>query len=194
MPAPAPPTPPTYYPPTAESGRGRGPRGQFPRWITAIAVLVAVFAAGFGGWALRGATTPEPTPVATPEPPGAANVLTPGQAKQQACDAFTTIGAQWADSYREWLPVVTTPGWRWTDPVVKEATDKFATKETRVVTQINALVAPTTPPDVRNAITDYTSAILTYAAGHGTASQTQMNAQEAAIDAAAAHANQVCNS
>lgn len=194
-PAPAPPAPPTYFPPTAEGGRpGRGPRSRFPRWIAGIAVLVVVAAAGVGGgWALRGANAPTsaaPTPSA--QAPTGVSTFNPDQARARACDGFATIGTQWSAAYVQWLPNVSGPNWRWDDPTVKAATDRFAATESQVVTEINALVAPNTPADVAAAINAYTSAILAFAATHGTADGPQMSAKIDTIDAAVVSARQVC--
>ena len=98
---------------------------------------------------------------------------------------------QWSTAYKQWLTTLT-PGWRWDDPAVKDATARFDTTASQVVAQINALVDPATPRDVADAIREYTSAVLAYAASHGTAAQDQMNAQERSIDAAATKADSVC--
>lgn len=197
--APAPPPPPTYYPPVSGGNGdqpGRGPRRRLPRWIAGAAALAVVAGAGIaGGWALRSHDT-TPAPVAAPTstaPAAAAPTLTPDEAKTQACNAFSTAGTQWAAAYHDtWLPAVTASGWKWSDPQVKDAVTKFSSVETQVVTEINGLIAPSTPPDVVSAIHAYTSAILAYSAGHGAATQAEMNAQETAIDNAADRATKVC--
>lgn len=192
----APPAPPTYYPPTTEGGQQPspgGPRRKLPRWIGAAAVVVAIAGAGVGGWALRGTQAPAPAPAAPSASPTAAAVpaMTPDQAKTQACNAYATNGGQWSAAYKRWIGTLA-PGWTWNDPAVKDSTTQFDTAANQAVANINALIAPSTPRDVGEAIRGYTAAVLAYSAGHGTASQDMMHAQERAIDDAAAAADTAC--
>lgn len=196
--APAPPAPPTYFPPTAEGGRpGRGPRRRFPRWIVGTVVLVVVAAAGVGGgWALRGATTPEQAPPsAFPSTPGTANLLTPAQAKQQACDGYATLGAQWSAGFTDWKAAVSAAGdgWTWSTPGVKEATAKFFPSQTQMVSQLRGLVAPNTPVDVASTVNDYAAAVLGFTATQGTnLSGADINAKVDAINGAADSVIKAC--
>lgn len=192
-----PPIPPTYWPPAPQGGFPGpvGPRRPRRRWLAAAALAITISAAGIGGWALRATTHTEPTPAApaaSPTPPAAA--LTPEQAKTQACSAYQAAGRRWSTAYHDvWLPAVSAPGWRWSDQSVKDAVAKFSATESQTVSEINGLLAPSTPPAVSEAIRAYSAAILAYSAGHGSASQSDMNDQEAAIDRAAMEADRVCN-
>lgn len=191
----APPAPPTYYPPTTEGGQPSpgGPRRKLPRWIATTAAIVAIAGAGVGGWALRGTQSPGATPATPSASTTAAAVpaMTPDEAKVQACNAYATNGGQWSAAYKQWIGTLT-PGWTWSDPAVKDSTSRFDTTANQVVANINALIAPATPRDVGEAIRGYTAAILAYSAGHGTASQDTMHAQERAIDDASGMADAAC--
>lgn len=197
-PAPAPPAPPTYFPPTAEGGRpGRGPRRRFPRWIAATVVLVAVAAAGIGGWALRGATNADPVPppaapTAAPSVPPQGGGLSPEQAKAQTCGAYKTLGTQWSGAYQKWLAALPQP-WSWSDPVVKTATAEFDATATAVASQLAQLTAPNAPTDVTNAVRDVRLQIVDLAASHGqTGTGAETDAKLDAVDAAMATANRAC--
>ncbi|CAN5876351.1 hypothetical protein BH09ACT7_BH09ACT7_54370 [soil metagenome] len=192
-PAPAPPAPPTYFPPTAEGGRpGRGPRRRFQRWIVAALVLVAVAAAGVGGgWALRGANTPESA--TQPSTANATPDLNPTDARKQTCDAYAALGTQWSQAYHAWLPSVSGVNWHWEDAPVADATRAFSEAQTQIVIQLRSLVAPGTPGDVSTAVNAYTSSILSLGAALGNASGPDTTSRIDAVDAASATANKVCS-
>lgn len=197
--APTPPPPPTYYPPVSGGNGdqpGRGPRRRFPRWIAGAAALAVVTGAGIaGGWALRSHDT-APAPVAVPTstaPAVAAPTLTVDEAKTQACNGYATNATQWSRAYKQWLATLS-PGWRWGDAAVTESTARFDATANQVVAQINGLIDPNTPSEVAKDIRAYTTAVLAYSASHGTADESQMHAQERAIDTAAAAADAACGS
>ncbi len=192
--APAPPAPPTYFPPTTEGGRpGRGPRRRFPRWIVGTLVLVAVAAAGVGGgWALRGANTPDPA-VASPSaaPTSETPTLTADEAKKQTCEAYDTIGTQWTAAYRTWLAALP-PNWTWDDPAVKTVTATFDGVATQAAAQLSSLVAPSTPAEVSTAVQDVRSAIVSLAASHGKTAGSETTAKIDETMAKVDQANRVC--
>lgn len=163
---------------------------RFPRRIILGAIIIAaVFAGGVGaGWLLK-PTQPAPTP--RPSTTAAVPMWTPQQAKERACWAFVSVGTQWANGYHAWLATMR-PGWRWTDPDVATATEKFLSIESHVASELELLVPPNTPPDVADPIRRYTSAVLEYSAGHGVADGVQMRAQEDAITTAGSSARQAC--
>ncbi len=178
--------PPAYFP----------PRRTFPRGIVGAVVLVAVAAAGVaGGWALRGATTPQTSvtaPQQTTTPSGVAPSLTPDAARKQTCDAYLALGTQWNRAYHAWLPSVTGTNWRWDDPPVADATKTFAAAQTQIVTQLRSLIVPGTPNDVATAVYNYTTAILSLGAGLGNASGPDTTARIDAVDAASGAGNKAC--
>jgi hypothetical protein len=198
-----PPTPPTYFPQTAggtggtggNGPSGRGPRRRSPRWIAGGMVLVAVAAAGAGGWALRGAstTTPAaPTAPASTSPPQPAGALSPEQAKAQTCGAYKVLGLQWSVAFRKWLDALPQP-WSWNDPKVNAVTADFDTTETQVAGQLAQLTDPNAPADVVNAVRDVRLKIVELAASHGeTATQAETNAKIDQVNAAMSIANKVC--
>lgn len=156
---------------------------------------VAIIGIGIGfvcGWALRNTTTKEaaaPTPTeAAASTAAAVGVLTPAQAKQQACDGYAALGAQWSSGYHDWYGSVSSvgQGWTWTNPTVKAATDKFFPLQSQIANSLRGLVTSATPAPVGKAINDYASAILAYAATQNTDTpSSEMDARMNRINAAA---------
>jgi hypothetical protein len=178
--------------PTAESARSTGGferRTGVPLWIAGIAGA-SVIVAGLAGSALAVLITAQRAPVAAAAP--ADQSLTTNQASSQACNAFTLASRQWVEAYRAWLPAVSTPGWQWGDRPVAEATSRFSTAEAAVVTQLDSLVSPNTPPALATAIRGYTNALLEFSAGHGQSTAAQIDQQENQIDDASDDVNQLC--
>lgn len=159
-----------------------------PPWVVAIA-LATVVIAGVIGWALATMLTSHQRASSAP---AADQSQTAEQAKSQACNAFAVAGRQWSDAHRQWLPVVSTPGWTWSDPAVRSATETFSATATGVAAELTGLVGPNTPTDVARAIHGYTNAVLEFSAGHYTADAKTMAQQETQISAAAADVGRAC--
>ena len=159
---------------------------RFRGWSTAVALTCIVVVSAAAGWVLSGLITRE-RPTVTAE-----QTLPPEQAKQQACNAFKVASRQWLDAYREWLPVVSTPGWQWSDRAVQDATTRFSAAEAEIVTQLTALIPQSTPTDVAKSLHNYTNALLEYSAGHGQAGQADMDGQVNTIDDAADDVGTAC--
>lgn len=148
------------------------PRGRFPRYFLLLIGCIAILGIGIGvvcGWALRGMTTQNaiaPTATAPASTAAAAGGTTTAQAKQQACDGYSALGAQWSSGAKEWHNVVVQagPGWSWADPAIKAETDKFFPAQSEIAVKLRALVGPQTPPAVASAINDYAAALLSFAA------------------------------
>ncbi|SIA23367.1 hypothetical protein [Mycobacteroides abscessus] len=188
-----PPQAPVYqYPPDNNAPGTGGPRGRIPRFLLLLIAGIAILGLGIGGgWALRGATTPgaiAPSPTEAAPSTAAAGGLSPTQAKQQACDGYSTLGAQWSSGYHDWYASVSSvgQGWTWANPTVKAATDKFFPLQSQIANSLRALVTPATPAPVGKAINDYASAILSYAATQNTDTpSSEMDARMDRINAAA---------
>ena len=188
MTSPPPPGPVHQRDDTPYSGQRRR---HFPLLIAGVAIIVI----GIGfvcGWALRSTTTKEataPTPAAAAaSTAAAAGVLTPTPAKQQACDGYATLGAQWSSGYHGWYGSVSSvgQGWTWANPTVKAATDKFFPLQSQIANSLRGLVTSATPAPVGMAINDYASAILAYAATQNTDTpSSEMDALMNRINAAA---------
>ncbi|SKK33333.1 hypothetical protein [Mycobacteroides abscessus] len=147
-----------------------GPRrGRFLLLIAGVAIIGIVIGV-ICGWALRSTTTqdataPTPTEAAT-STAATASALTPAQAKQQACDGYSALGAQWSSGAEKWHNAVVQagPGWSWSDPAVKNETDTFFPAQSEIAIKLRSLVNPQTPSAVASAIDDYASALLSFAA------------------------------
>lgn len=163
-----------------ESGAADVVGRRIPLWLGVAAALAALLVGGVCGWALRGTG------------PGAATSMTAEQAKQRACNAYASSGHQWGSDYRQYLPQFQRPGWLWSDDDVKAASNALRSTSNGVAATLGLLMPPNAPADVRDAINGYLSAILSYSAGLGVASQEEMNEHESAIDAAATRADQAC--
>lgn len=145
------------------------PRSRFLLLIAGVAII----GIGIGvvcGWVLRGSTTqaaiaPPPTEAAASTAATADGGLTPAQAKQQACDGYSALGAQWSSNAKEWHSAVIQagPGWSWSDPTIKAETDKFFPAQSEIAIKFRDLVGPQTPPTVVSAINDYAAALLSFA-------------------------------
>lgn len=166
-----PPQAPVYqYPPDNNAPGTGGPRGRFPRFLLLLIAGIAILGLGIGGgWALRGTTTPgaiAPAPTEAAPITAAAGGLSPAQAKQQACDGYATLGAQWSSGAKAWHNAVVKagPGWSWSDPAIKAETDKFFPAQSEIVIRLRALISPQTPPTVASAINGYAGAVLSFAA------------------------------
>lgn len=174
-------------------------RSRFLLLITGIAII----GIGIGvvcGWTLRGSTTqaaiaPPPTEAAASTVATVGGGLTPAQAKQQACDGYSALGAQWSSGYHDWYGSVSSvgQGWTWANPTVKAATDKFFPLQSQIANSLRGLVTPATPVPVGKAINDYASAILTYAATQNTdIPSNEMDARMDRINTAADEVIRVC--
>jgi hypothetical protein len=155
--------------------------------LAVVAVLLAVLAAAVG-WGL-------PVLITSDRHPQAAETnhsLTSEQAQQQACNAFRVASRQWEQAYSEWLPAISGPRWQWGDRAVRAATARFTEIESEIVAQLDSLIPTNTPTEVAEAIRSYTAALLEYSAGHGAASQREMDGQEDEIDDAAEGVSAVC--
>ncbi len=197
-----PPQAPVYqYPPDNNAPGDGGPRGRFPRFLLLLIAGIAILGLGIGGgWALRGATTPgattpgaiAPSPTEAAPSTATAGGLSPAQAKQQACNAYQTLGNQWSNAYQQWLAALPKP-WSWSDPAVQAATTRFDATATQVAAQLAALIDPKTPNDVASAITDVRLQIINLAASHGqTSTGAETDAKLDAVDRSMAAANRVC--
>lgn len=192
-----PPQAPVYqYPPDNNAPGTGGPRGRFPRFLLLLIAGIAILGIGIGGgWALRGTTTPgaiAPAPTEAAPSTAAAGGLSPAQAKQQACNAYQTLGNQWSNAYQQWLAALPKP-WSWSDPAVQAATTRFDATATQVAAQLAALIDPKTPNDVASAITDVRLQIVNLAASHGqTSTGAETDAKLDAVDRSMAAANRVC--
>ncbi|SKU62186.1 hypothetical protein [Mycobacteroides abscessus] len=195
-----PPQAPVYqYPPDNNAPGTGGPRGRIPRFLLLLIAGIAILGLGIGGgWALRGATTPgaiAPSPTEAAPSTAAAGGLSPAQAKQQACNGYATLGAQWSSGYKDWVKATQAAGenWQWDNPGVKAATDKFFPAQTDIVVRMRALITPETPPDVARAINDFGGAILHFAAAQGDGSNgTEINKRVDAVDATGRTADSAC--
>ena len=110
-------------------------------------VVVAVAAAGAGGWALRDASiTPSASPTApvSTSPSQPAGGLSPEQAKARTCGAYKVLGLQWSVAFRKWLDALPQP-WSRNDPKVTAVTADFDTKQTQVAAQLAQLTDPNAP-------------------------------------------------
>jgi hypothetical protein len=152
----------------------------------AVALVIAVLAAAVG-WGLSLLITSR-----HPATAGQSHALTPEQAKDHACNAFRVASRQWEQAYAEWLPAISGPRWQWGDHAVRSATTRFSQIETQIVAQLDSLVPTNTPLEVAQAIHAYTGALLEYSAGHGAASDVEMDGQENQIDDAAEAVAAVC--
>lgn len=192
-----PPQAPVYqYPPDNNAPGTGGPRGRFPRFLLLLIAGIAILGIGIGGgWALRGTTTPgaiAPSPTEAAPSTAAPGGLSPAQAKQQACNAYQTLGNQWSNAYQQWLAALPKP-WSWSDPAVQAATTRFDATATQVAAQLAALIDPKTPNDVASAITDVRLQIVNLAASHGqTSTGAETDAKLDAVDRSMAAANRVC--
>ncbi|WP_255802289.1 hypothetical protein [Mycobacteroides abscessus] len=192
-----PPQAPVYqYPPDNNAPGTGGPHGRFPRFLLLLIAGIAILGIGIGGgWALRGTTTPgaiAPSPTEAAPSTAAPGGLSPAQAKQQACNAYQTLGNQWSNAYQQWLAALPKP-WSWSDPAVQAATTRFDATATQVAAQLAALIDPKTPNDVASAITDVRLQIVNLAASHGqTSTGAETDAKLDAVDRSMAAANRVC--
>lgn len=164
----------------------------------AFAVVVAAIVGTVVGWAMRGSDAESRSrlsPAVTSDPAGAAMApaFTEEQARQRACDAYKAIGPEWTTAYQDWSPAVKRPGWRWSDPDVREASDRFRVVSNDVAARISVLMPVNTPADVRDAINGYTGAILIYESDLGWQARDILSAHERQIDEAAAAAEQACS-
>ncbi|SHX97277.1 Uncharacterised protein [Mycobacteroides abscessus subsp. abscessus] len=196
MTSPPPPGPVYQHDDAPYPGRRRG------RFLLLIAG-VAIIGIGVGvicGWALRSTTiqdaaAPTPAAAAAGSTAAADGVLTPAQAKQQACDGYAALGAQWSSGYHDWYGSVSSvgQGWTWANPAVKAATDKFFPLQSQIANSLRGLVTPATPVPVGKAINDYASAILAYAATQNTdIPSNEMDARMDRINTAADEVIRVC--
>ncbi|WP_141564505.1 hypothetical protein [Mycolicibacterium palauense] len=174
--------------PTTPAGAGSSHR----RWIW-LPVVAALLVGGLAGWLLRGAAGTAQSPANSADSVVATDRHLDGQqAREHACNAFRALSTQWTLAYRNWLPHVSAPGWTWNDPGVAEATSRFSVEESRIITELQDLVVPNTPPEVAKAIRTYTAALMDYSAGHRRATQQQMDDEERQIDDAADDVMDAC--
>ncbi|WP_157521469.1 hypothetical protein [Mycobacterium sp. ACS4331] len=171
---------------TRDETSAGSPRRHWLLFTVGLFVLV-VFSA-LAGWVMSGLITAQHRPA-----PVASHSLTEEQARDQACNAYRVASRQWQQAYAEWLPVVTGPHWQWGDRAVKSATNRFMQTESAIAAQLESLIPPNTPADVAQAIRSYTGALLEYSAGHGVASDAQMDGQENQIDDAADSVAAACD-
>ncbi|MDO2986939.1 hypothetical protein P5V30_20625 [Mycobacteroides abscessus subsp. abscessus] len=189
-------------PPGPVYHHGDAPYAGRPRGFLLLIAGVAIIGIGIGvvcGWTLRGATIHDaiaPTPTeAAAGTAAAVGGPSPAQAKQQACDGYSALGAQWSSGYHDWYRSVSSvgQGWTWANPTVKAATDKFFPLQSQIANSLRGLVTPETPAPVSKAINDYASAILTYAATQNTdIPSSEMDARMDRINSAADEVIRVC--
>lgn len=106
----------TSPPPVHQNGDAPYASRRRDRFLLLIAG-VAIGGIGIGvvcGWMLRGARihdaiVPSPTEAAAGTA-AAGGGLTPAQAKQQACDGYSALGAQWSSGYHDWYGSVSSVG------------------------------------------------------------------------------------
>lgn len=189
-------TPPvSNYPPDNSTPVASG-RRRLPRYFFFLIAEIATLGIGIGcGWALRGTTPQGATAPTLAAPTVAAGGLSPEQAKQQACNAYAALGAQWSGGYRDWVMAAKAAGenWQWDDPGVKAATDKFFPAQTDIVVRMRVLITPQTPPAVASAINEFGGAILHFAAAQGDGSNgAEINKRVDAVDATGHTADSAC--
>ncbi len=162
---------------------------QHRHWLLLSAgLLVLVAVSALAGWVMSGLITAQHRPEVN-----VSHTLTEDQARDQACNAYRVASRQWEQAYAEWLPVVSGPHWQWGDRAVKAATTRFTQAESAIAAQLESLIPPNTPTDVAQAIRSYTGALLEYSAGHGAASDPEMDGQENQIDDAAESVAAACD-
>lgn len=160
----------TSPPPVHQNGDAPYASRRRGRFLLLIAG-VAIGGIGIGvvcGWMLRGATIHDaisPTEAAAGTA-AAGGGPSPAQAKQQACEGYSALGAQWSSHAKEWHSAVIQagPGWSWSDPLIKAETDKFFPAQSEIAIKLRDLLGPQTPPTVVSAINDYAAALLSFAA------------------------------
>lgn len=190
--------PPGYQNLPDNSTHGASGRRHRPRYSFLLIAGIATLGIGIGigcGWALRGGTTHGAVAPTLAAPPVAAGGLSPAQAKQQACNGYATLGAQWSSGYRDWVKATKAAGenWQWDSPGVKAATDKFFPAQTDIVVRMRVLITPQTPPAVASAINDFGGAILHFAAAQGDGSNgTEINKRVDEVDATGHTADSAC--
>ncbi len=163
----------------------------------AVSIIVAAIIGSVAGWAMRGSdseSTSDSQPAISANRVGnsASPAFTEEEARQRACDAYRALSPEWAAAHREWLPVVSRPGWQWSDPYVRDATTRFRGVSNDVPARISMLIPANTPADVVVAINGYTGAILTYETDLGWQAEDILNAHARAINQAAAVVGKVC--
>ncbi len=196
----SPPAPPMLPQGSGGTPGDNGPRRRIPKFLLAAIAGVVLIGAGLGaGRIMWGSNDTAPAPTAAPETTAPAapdpNVLTPTQAKQQACDGYATLAAQWAAGYHDWYAAVLTvgEGWTWSNPTVKAAADKFFPAQSQIANSLRQLITPQTPQDVAVAINNYASAILSYAATQNTNTpSSEMDSRKNRVNSAVDATDKVC--
>ncbi|CPV66662.1 hypothetical protein [Mycobacteroides abscessus] len=177
-----------------------GLRPRIPKFLLAAIAAVVLIGAGLGaGRIMWGSNDTAPAPTAAPETtaPSAPdpNVLTPTQAKQQACDGYAMLGTQWASGYTDWHAIVVAagPGWSWDAPPIKAATDKFFGLQSEIVFKLRSLITPVTPQLVGTAVNRYTAALMSFAVvQNSNVTGAEIDAKVNAINSAADSVIQNC--
>lgn len=138
-------------------------RGQVALLAVIATAVVALAAAMFyAGWSAGGRGSTE----AADRPASAAAVapvvLSSDQAAHQACLGYLSLARQWVSVTSDWSFAVRDAGksWSFSDPAIREASDKLWEPQSRVATGLRGLVGPQTPAPIAAAIYRYVDVVL----------------------------------
>ncbi|OHU12894.1 hypothetical protein [Mycobacteroides chelonae] len=138
-------------------------RGQVALLAVIATAVVALAAAMFyAGWSAGGRRSID----AADRPASAAAVvpvvLSSDQAAHQACLGYLSLARQWVSVTSDWRLAVRDAGksWSFSDPAIREASDKLWEPQSRVATGLRGLVGPQTPAPIAAAIYRYVDVVL----------------------------------
>lgn len=138
-------------------------RGQ-AAWLAVIATATVALAAAmfYAGWSAGGRRSIEAADRPASAAAVAPAVLSSDQAAHQACLGYLSLARQWVSVTSDWRLAVRDAGksWSFSDPAIREASDKLWEPLSRVATGLRGLVGPQTPAPIAAAIYRYVDAVL----------------------------------
>lgn len=138
-------------------------RGQ-AAWLAVIATAVVALAAAmfYAGWSAGGRRSIEAADTPASAAAVAPVVLSSDQAAHQACLGYLSLARQWVSVTSDWRLAVRDAGksWSFSDPAIREASDKLWEPQSRVTVGLRGLVGPQTPAPIAAAIYRYVDVVL----------------------------------